>query len=103
MKKKYKYNTLPKRDVFVDRLLENISQEHKDVVDLLIDCNSWYERNEKRVIVTPTQLQLITVYLHLRYSNLQTYVENEIDEFNKEVNRLDKGSHIVEEDQDERD
>lgn len=103
MKKKYKYNTLPKRDVFVDRLLENISQEHKDVVDLLIDCNSWYERNKKRVIVTPTQLQLITVYLHLRYSNLQTYIENEIDEFNKEVNRLDKGSHIVEEDQDERD
>lgn len=97
MKRKYKYNTLPKREVFVEHLLEKISQEHKDIVDLLIDCNGWYERNEKKTIVTPAQLQLITVYLHLRYSNLQTYVEEEIDDFNEAVNRLDTGSHIVEE------
>lgn len=95
MKKIYKYNTLPKREVFVEKLLEKISEEHKDAIDLLIDCNNWYSEKKGKQLINKEQLQLITVFLHLRYTNLQSFVEAEIDEFNSEVNKCDTGSHIV--------
>ena len=97
MKRKYKYNTLPKREVFVEHLLEKISDEHKDFVDLILDCNRWHERDKGMPLFSNAQIQLATVYLHLRYSNLQTYVEDKIDDFNESVNEVDTGSHIVEE------
>lgn len=97
MKKKYKYNTLPKRDVFIERLLDGISQQNKDATELMIDCNKWYEEHEGRELLTPEQLRRFTIFLHFRYTKLQDWVEAEIDEFNRIVNELDKGSHIVEE------
>jgi len=97
MAKKYKYNTLPKREVFVERLLEKISDEHKDVVDILLDCNEWYNKENGKPLLNTMQMQTITVFMHYKYTNLQNYVEAEIDEFNDEVNRKDTGSHIVQE------
>ncbi len=95
MKKIYKYNTLPKREVFVEKLLEKISEEHKDAIDLLIDCNNWYFEKKGKQLIDKEQLQLITIFLHYRYTNLQSFVEAEIDEFNKEINKCDNGSHVV--------
>jgi len=97
MAKKYKYNTLPKREVFVERLLEKISEEHKDVVDILLDCNEWYDKENGKPLLNIMQMQTITVFMHLKYTHLQDYVEAEIDEFNRVVNEVDTGSHVIQE------
>jgi len=86
MKKKYVYNTLPKREVFVEHLLEDISTQQKDAVELLIDCNDWYEKKDGKPLLSKKQLQLVTVFLHFRYTNLQNFVEAEIDEYNNTIN-----------------
>lgn len=89
-KRKYKYNTIPKREVFVDRLLSEISAEHKDFVDLLIDCNEWYRNsNNGKNLLNKQQMQLVTVFLHFRYTNLQNYIESEVDEYNNAINKIE--------------
>jgi len=87
-----KYKTIPKRDVFLERLMKDISDEHKEAVDLLLDCNEWYSNEHGKDLLTASQLQTITVFLHRRYTKTQGWVEAEIDEYN---NLINSGATIV--------
>lgn len=80
------YKTIPKRDVFLERLMKDISDNQKDFIELLIDCNEWYEEENGKELISRTQLQIVSIFLHRRYTKTQDWIEAELDEYNKAVN-----------------
>lgn len=84
--REYQYNTIAIRDEFLDKLLNEIGKNHKDIIELLIDCNHWNELEEGVPLITEAQMKKISIYMMTEYTRLRQWAEKEIIEYNAKVN-----------------
>lgn len=92
---RYKYPTIPRRDAVIENLMTKISESNKDIIDLLLDCNTWYLESHEEALISSEQLKTISVYMYHKSQKMRNWAKEEIDEYNRQnTTRSNKDSEI---------
>ena len=81
--------TIPQRDVFINRLMKRYGQSNKGILDLLIDAKDWFERNPRYQSspISPDVVAHVSIYLRHRYTKTENLIKEELTHYNRTVRK----------------
>jgi len=79
--------TVPVREVFINRILKKYSMFTKDVVEVMIDAKNYYELTQEDNPITQESITAVSRFLRTRYNNVEKQAIEEVKEYNIKVKR----------------